>query len=140
MFLNEFYVVFLARVAEGRGIDRDQVHTVAQGRVWTGAQALERGLVDDLGGLDVAIAQARDIAGVTEETGILRLPRQRTFLEELLDDIQNASIGARAGDPNLEIARLLGAEPALQALETMARVLGPDAGVAAMPPCLIEVR
>ena len=139
-YLETFYQLFLGRAAEGRGMSVDAMHAVAQGRVWTGAQALERGLVDDLGGLDVAIAQARDIAGVTEETGILRLPRQRTFLEELLDDIQNASIGARAGDPNLEIARLLGAEPALQALETMARVLGPDAGVAAMPPCLIEVR
>ena len=114
----------------------DQMHAVAQGRVWTGAQALERGLVDDLGGIDVAISHARDLAGVTEETGILRLPAQRTFVDELLADLESASIH----QPERELLSLLGAERPLQVLETTARVLGPQGGVAAMPPYLIEVR
>ncbi len=134
-YLDTFYQLFIGRAAEGRGMDKEAMHAVAQGRVWTGAQALERGLVDDLGGLDVAIAQARELAGVTEETGILRLPRQRTFVEELMEDLQSAQLG-----PQQELLSLLGAEPALRMLETTARVLGPEGGGAAMPPYLIEVR
>ncbi len=138
-YLDTFYTLFIGRAAEGRGMNVDAMHAVAQGRVWTGAQALERGLVDDLGGLDVAIEHARGLAGVEEETGILRLPRQRTFVEELMDDLQNARIGPSASNPSLELARLLGGEGALQTLETMARVLGTDASVVAMSPYLIEI-
>jgi protease-4 len=61
-FLTDFYEIFLARVAEGRGFSRDEAHAVAQGRVWTGQQALERGLVDELGGLDTALAKAAELA------------------------------------------------------------------------------
>ncbi len=135
-YLETFYQLFIGRAAEGRSMTVDQMHAVAQGRVWTGAQALERGLVDDLGGIDVAISHARDLAGVTEETGILRLPAQRTFVDELLADLESASIH----QPERELLSLLGAERPLQVLETTARVLGPQGGVAAMPPYLIEVR
>ena len=55
-FLDDFYEVFLGKVVDGRGMERDAVHKVAQGRVWTGEQALGLGLVDELGGLDVALA------------------------------------------------------------------------------------
>ena len=62
--LRCFYEQFLARVSAGRNMERDAVHQVAQGRVWTGVQAKERGLVDELGGLDaerqVAPAVAKD--------------------------------------------------------------------------------
>jgi protease-4 len=139
-YLETFYQLFLGRAAEGRGMDVDAMHAVAQGRVWTGAQALERGLVDDLGGLDVAIAHARELAGVEGETGILRLPRQRTFVEELMDDLAGASGRATAAEAPRELLRMVGAEPGLQALETMTRVLGPDLGVAAMAPYSTAVR
>jgi protease-4 len=132
-YLESFYQLFLERAALGRGMEVEAMHEVAQGRVWTGAQALERGLVDDLGGLDVAIEHARELAGVEEETGILRLPRQRTFIDELVEDMQSASAGE-------ELAALLGGQGALQGLEAMVRVLGPEGGVAAMPPYSIEVR
>jgi protease-4 len=135
-YLETFYQLFIGRAAEGRGMAVDEMHAVAQGRVWTGAQALERGLVDDLGGLDVAIEQARVLAGIEEETGILRLPKQRTFVEELMDDLSSA----RAADAR-ELALMLGGLPALQGLEAVTRVLGPQGnGVAAMPPYTIELR
>ena len=57
------YDLFLERVAEGRRLTRQQVETLAEGRVWTGAQAAERGLVDRLGSLDDAVGLARELAG-----------------------------------------------------------------------------
>jgi protease IV len=65
--INATYRDFLALVAEHREMDVDAVHEVAQGRVWTGAQALERGLIDHLGNLDDAIASAARIAGLGED-------------------------------------------------------------------------
>lgn len=66
MELNRGYEVFLSRVAEGRGMTRDQVDSVAQGRVWLGAHALQLGLVDELGGLDAAVASAAKLANLSE--------------------------------------------------------------------------
>ncbi|BBZ00646.1 signal peptide peptidase SppA [Mycolicibacterium chitae] len=59
-----FYTDFVERVADGRGMTTDAVHDIAQGRVWTGADALERGLVDELGGLRAAVCRAKVLAGV----------------------------------------------------------------------------
>ncbi len=56
--VENFYDVFLERVADGREMSREEVHKVAQGRVWTGTRAQQIGLVDGLGGLDAAIAAA----------------------------------------------------------------------------------
>lgn len=56
-FLDSIYADFIDRVAEGRNLPRDQVEQIAQGRVWTGAQALERGLVDRIGGLETAVEE-----------------------------------------------------------------------------------
>ena len=60
------YATFLSRVSEGRGLTADSVHTIAQGRVWTGSHALSIGLVDELGGLSDAVRKAADLAGLTE--------------------------------------------------------------------------
>jgi protease IV len=90
-FLEDFYWTFIERVATGRGMDRDAVHAVAQGRVWTGVQALEHGLVDELGGLDRAVAKAAELAEL-DAPAILRLPARKGFLEMLLEDLQQAKV------------------------------------------------
>jgi len=64
VWLDRIYDDFVAKVAAGRGLPGDQVHEVARGRVWTGADAKEHGLVDELGGLRVALDLARDRAGL----------------------------------------------------------------------------
>lgn len=61
--LDRIYEDFLLRVADGRGMERDAVREVAQGQIWSGTDALERGLVDELGGLRAAIAVALEKAG-----------------------------------------------------------------------------
>ena len=65
--LGEAYARFKARVAEGRGMTEEQVEEVARGRVWTGAQALEIGLVDELGDFETALAVAKKLAGLELE-------------------------------------------------------------------------
>jgi protease-4 len=62
--MESVYALFLERVASGRGLAREVVERVAQGRVWSGAQALEHGLVDRLGGPLEALAEVRQLAGL----------------------------------------------------------------------------
>ena len=64
--VEDFYKVFIGRVAEGRGLDVNYVDSIARGRVWTGRDALALGLVDTLGGIDVALAIAAERAGITK--------------------------------------------------------------------------
>ncbi len=62
--IDNSYDSFIGKVAKGRNMEKRDVHTVAQGRVWTGTQALERGLIDELGGLDEAVKQMREVASI----------------------------------------------------------------------------
>jgi protease IV len=80
--MRHAYDVFLDRVAEGRGLTRERVDELGQGRVWTGAQARENGLVDDLGGLDAAIQAAKKEAGIpeTEKVQLVFYPEPEGFL------------------------------------------------------------
>src|SRR5271167_391733 len=65
-----YYTDFVQRVAEGRNLSFDAVQAVARGRVWTGADALEHGLVDELGGLRTAVRRAKVLAGLDEDTEV----------------------------------------------------------------------
>ena len=65
-----FYTDFVQRVADGRKMSVEDVDAVAQGRVWTGADALERGLVDELGGLRTAMRGRKVLAGLDEDTEV----------------------------------------------------------------------
>ena len=89
--INATYREFLALVAEHREMTVEAVHEVAQGRVWTGAQAQERGLVDHLGNMDDAIASAARIAGLGEDYRV-------NYVEPELKPWQQffAGMGARA--------------------------------------------
>lgn len=68
--VDRMYAQFIALVADGRGMQPAQVREVARGRVWTGQQALERGLVDYLGGFSVALARARELAGIEADAHV----------------------------------------------------------------------
>ena len=78
--VSQFYDVFLTRVATGRKLSKAQVDAVGQGRVWTGEQALERKLVDEIGGLRQALALARKLGHVSEHGPIVELPPPDTSL------------------------------------------------------------
>lgn len=84
--IESIYEDFLKKVAEGRHKTRDQVHEIAQGRVWPGAKARQIGLVDDIGGLDRAIAAAARLSGV-EKYRTSEFPRTKTGFEQLIDQL-----------------------------------------------------
>jgi protease-4 len=83
-YIDETYRTFLQRVAEGRAMDTSAVHDVAQGRVWSGVDAKEVGLVDTLGTLREAVAIAGEAAGLGDGPHQTRiLPRPKTFFQRL---------------------------------------------------------
>ena len=66
LVVNKTYDKFIGYVATHRGIEKDDVDSIAQGQVWTGNEALENGLIDEIGNLDEAIAAAAELAGLDE--------------------------------------------------------------------------
>lgn len=85
--MADFYRDFLAKAAQGRKMSVEEVDAVAQGRVWTGAEALEHGLVDRLGGLEVALGLAKERARIAkdEEVNLVVLPERKSLLETILE-------------------------------------------------------
>ena len=76
-WLDHIYADFTGKVAAGRGLSAERVHELARGRVWTGADARERGLVDEIGGLDRAAAIARSRAGLPRSAQLRGFPRAK---------------------------------------------------------------
>lgn len=99
--LDNIYEAFLQRVMQGRKMTHDQAFNVAEGRAWTGAQAKERGLVDELGGLARAIEVAKERAKIDpkDDTEVEQFPAEESPLDMLLDFAGNKS----SLKPNLSI-------------------------------------
>ena len=79
-----FYTDFVERVAKGRKMTVEAVDAIARGRVWTGADALERGLVDELGGLRTAITRAKVLAGLEPDADVRVVGYPGSSLMDLL--------------------------------------------------------
>jgi protease-4 len=87
-FTDQFYDQFIDRVAESRGLSRDEVHEDAQGRVWTGADAKNEKLVDVLGGLDKAISIASEKAGLADYS-VITYPEQKKLIDMLMQSAES---------------------------------------------------
>ncbi|WP_414660402.1 signal peptide peptidase SppA [Horticoccus sp. 23ND18S-11] len=85
------YGEFVGKVAEARQIAPARVEEIAQGRVWSGREAKEIGLVDELGGLDAAIAFAAEKAGVTGNYRLVEYPRQKELIEAIQDLLEGVT-------------------------------------------------
>ncbi len=100
--IEDGYETFISRVAEGRGMHPDSVKKVASGRVWTGTQAKERGLVDVLGGLDTAIEIAVSKIDAGDDYRVIYYPTQKPWFEEFMssfsDKVQARILKAQLGD------------------------------------------
>ncbi len=83
--VDRIYDQFISKVAESRKLERRFVEEIAQGRVWSGAEAKNLGLVDELGGLDTAIAFAAEQAGVSGNYRLVEYPRKKEFAEALAE-------------------------------------------------------
>ena len=94
-YINRGYELFISRCAEGRNTSNDEIKLVAEGRVWTGADALSLGLVDVLGGLDEAIAIAATKANLTDNYAVAEYPKQKDALTQLLEDLTGEELSTR---------------------------------------------
>ena len=89
--VEQTYDLFLTRCADGRGMTKAEIDSIGQGRVWTGEQALERGLVDQLGGMDDAIKEAATLAELTDYSVIVADgPKDffTKFMEKQMDEVK----------------------------------------------------
>jgi protease-4 len=94
--LQAFYDQFIEKAAKSRGSTPESIDRVAQGRVWTGRQAVENGLVDELGGLGRAIAVAKSRAGIAadSEVELVVYPPRRSLYDILAEELSGASQAA----------------------------------------------
>ena len=129
--IDAVYETFLKRVSDGRGMRIDDVHAIAQGRVWTGRQAKALGLVDELGGMREAVAVAKERAGIDadQEVTLVPYPRPRSFFELL-----NTEFSVRS----MLSGWLVSPADRLRAAATLPmRLFRPGEPLALMPPPLL---
>jgi len=132
-YMQSFYDGFVRKAAESRHTTPEQIHAVAQGRVWTGRQAREHGLVDELGGLDRAVLIAKARAGIPadEEVELVTFPPRRTLYEAIAEQFGSSASAATTG----RLWMLLGGAEgrAIAALTTPARLFRRGEPLALMP-------
>jgi protease-4 len=137
--MTAIYQLFLARVAEGRHMAVERVAESAEGRIFSGRDALARGLVDELGGLAEAIARARAMANLPDDARVGVAGESPGFLESLTDDEPRAAEADET--PPAALARLAGlaglarrVEPALGPfLASLAPLSAHEAALCALP-------
>jgi len=127
------YSIFLNRVAEGRKTTSEAVDSIGQGRVWSGVDALHLGLVDELGGLDRAIAVAAERAGIIDNYRLMVYPKQElTFFDGMLNNMLTAK--AQLAKEIFGIS-----EPEQEFVDNIERLLK-KRGIRAEMPYMIEIR
>lgn len=136
--LDRIYADFTEKAAEGRDLPLEQVQEIARGRIWTGADALDRGLIDSLGGIPEAIRLAREAADLAPDAPIRlkAFPRPQGFFKSLVQKLGPLAglLGDEGASPTGRHLKAL--EPALREL---GRRVGPvQAGPLTMP--VVEIR
>ncbi|MCF6171011.1 MAG: signal peptide peptidase SppA [Bacteroidales bacterium] len=100
--ITKIYTNFIKLVATTRKLDEAYVDSIARGRVWTGTDGLDLGLVDELGGLGNAIAYAAEKAGLDNDYRLSEYPKQKEFIEQLVEELtgnmQARIIGDQLGE------------------------------------------
>ena len=99
--VEEIYDVFIGHVADGRKMQKANVDSIGQGRVWSGVNAKEIGLVDEFGGLEKAIDIAKEKAGIKTQIKIIEMPEKLPFFEQFMksmkENVQTSSIQKELG-------------------------------------------
>lgn len=129
--VEQFYETFVQKVADARGTTWDDVHEVAQGRVWTGTQALEQNLVDQLGGFAEVISLAKQQADISVDDAVrlVAYPAPKPWFEALLEQ------GAMVRTPSL---MRLAPETLRAPTQTLPSLL--QGGLLAVSPYGLEIR
>ena len=129
------YGEFIRKVAEGRKLDPKKVEEIAQGRVWSGTEAKEIGLVDELGGLNAAIAFAAQKAGLGANYRLVEFPREKELLEALQEFLEGVTPGyARSRSLTAKITERIESEL------KMLRAFNDPNGIYARLPLSLNIR
>jgi protease-4 len=133
--VEDFYRSFVERVAEGRGRPVPEIEGVAQGRVWSGAQASRVGLVDTTGGLETALALAKEEAGIDQgaRVWIDVYPREQTWVEQMREALRLRGMGRAEPDARERLARVLVRDLGAALTGAGAALRGPGRPLAVMP-------
>jgi protease-4 len=138
--ITSFYQGFLQKVAQSRKLPVERVDRVAQGRVWTGAQAQQHGLVDALGGLDRAIALAKERAGIDADTEVevVSYPAPKSLAQLLVEQFSGSS-ERQFGTILTAVSGMRAAERrAIGLLTAPARLFNPGEPLALMPMSFVR--
>lgn len=129
--VESIYALFVRRVAEGRDMSPEAVDAVGRGRVWTGAQAVEIGLVDALGGIRTASAEAKELLGMDRDADVVLVPYPppKPLLQQLFEMLGGVAVDTLV-DPLPRSARRV---------VELVRALPPGAPLL-VPPALVEIR
>ena len=130
VMVNNVYKSFIGHVAKGRNMSVEAVDNIAQGRVWTGTDALALGLVDEIGGLTRAIEVAAERAGI-ENYKIINYPKTKTTYEQLMEMLE---------DSNFAEARIASELGELYPYYQVMKELQHMSGVQARLPYQLEIR
>jgi protease-4 len=130
--VESIYDLFIDRVADGRALAPERVNEIGRGRVWTGAQAAEMGLVDELGGLRTAARRAKIAAGIDPDADVALVPYPRPLplTAQLGEAMRRIAVSAAPPLPIPKLARL--------ATEWLASV--PSEAPALLPPFVFDIR
>jgi protease-4 len=122
------YDQFISKVADSRKLDRKVVEEIAQGRVWSGTEALKLGLVDEIGGLDAAVMHAAEKAGLGTGFRVAEYPRAKQFAEAFAEALEGRRREKSLAGP---VGQLI--SEAARELETLARFNDPQGLYARLP-------
>ncbi|MCK5760701.1 MAG: S49 family peptidase, partial [Candidatus Delongbacteria bacterium] len=100
--MTEIYVEFKDRVSKGRNINADALEEIAQGKIWTGDQAVANGLADEIGGIEKAIEEAAKIARI-KNFNVEMFPKSKTFAEKIFETDIETSINIFKGIESKEL-------------------------------------
>jgi len=128
--VDKTYNTFINIVAEGRGLEPEFIDSIGQGRVWTGLDALELGLVDELGGINDAIKAAAELANLDDYT-IKDLPKRKNPVEQILEDLNMAMLKTALGF-DAKNSELIEQFKAIQEIKTMQ-------GIQARMPMMVSI-
>ena len=110
--IKQIYDTFLKRVSNGRGMSKEEVHEIAQGRVWSGKKAKEIGLIDHLGGMDIALERASKLADI-EDYKISVYPKYIEDLETIYEELFSGPFGKIKNKLPSEIVMIFESEKSL---------------------------
>ena len=133
--IDWIYGEFIAKVAEGRNLTPARVEEVAQGRVWSGSDAKEIGLVDELGGLDAAIAYAAEKAGLGSNYRLVEIPRHKELIELIQEYIEG--VAPRYASSNTLVGKIAAR---IEAELKLLRAFNDPQGIYARLPYRLDVR